>query len=102
MNAYQLADELEKLSWINGDETLSPYKAQANMLRLQADYIKKLETKYQQEFEYVENLLKEQQKWNQFHTTQARSRLAASMCHQKLTIWARIASSSRVFCWACG
>jgi hypothetical protein len=28
--------------------------------------------------------------------------LAASMCHQKLTIWARIASSSRVFCWACG
>ena len=62
MNAYELADELEKLSWINGDETLSPYKAQANMLRLQADYIKKLETKYQQEFEYVENLLKGQQK----------------------------------------
>jgi hypothetical protein len=62
MNAYQLADELEKLSWINGDETMTPYKAQVDMLRLQADYIKKLETKYQQEFEYVENLLKEQQK----------------------------------------
>ena len=62
MNAYQLADELEKLSWIDGDETMTPYKAQVDMLRLQADYIKKLETKYQQEFEYVENLLKEQQK----------------------------------------
>jgi hypothetical protein len=62
MNAYELADELEKLGWIDGDVTMTPYKAQVDMLRLQADYIKKLETKYQQEFEYVENLLKEQQK----------------------------------------
>jgi hypothetical protein len=58
MNAYELADELEKLSWFNRDD----YKAQANMLRLQAERIKELEAKYKQEFEYAENLLKERKK----------------------------------------
>ena len=53
MNAYELAD----LIGLCGDGGYN--QDAANMLRLQADYIKKLETKYQQEFEYVENLLKE-------------------------------------------
>jgi hypothetical protein len=61
MTAYELADELEGFGYLNSDDGLHfcPFQAQVDMLRLQADYIKKLETKYQQEFEYVENLLKE-------------------------------------------
>ena len=62
MTAYELADQVEM--W--GKDLLAlnmkggiPVIEGAKMLRLQADYIKKLETKYQQEFEYVENLLKE-------------------------------------------
>lgn len=62
MNAYELADDLEKLYWLEGDGSVCPFQAQATMLRQQADRIKELETKYQQEFDYAEKLLKEQEK----------------------------------------
>ena len=55
MNAYELADELLR------DNTQLTVKA-AYMLRQQADRIKELETKYKQEFDYVEYLLKERKK----------------------------------------
>jgi len=55
MNAYELAN----LIGLCGDGGYN--QDAANMLRLQADYIKKLETKYQQEFNYAEKLLKERQ-----------------------------------------
>ena len=56
MNAYELADRLE--NELNLSENLFVFDA-ANMLRQQADRIKELETKYEQEFKYGENLLKE-------------------------------------------
>ena len=59
MTAYELAEELQGFGYLENDLHFCPFQAQVDMLRLQADYIKKLETKYQQEFEYVENLLKE-------------------------------------------
>jgi len=45
MNAYELADELEGFGYLNSDDGLhfSPFQAQADMLRHQADYIKHLE-----------------------------------------------------------
>ena len=55
MNAYELAD----LIGLCGDGGYN--QDAANMLRQQADRIKELETKYQQEFEYVEKLLKDRQ-----------------------------------------
>jgi hypothetical protein len=65
MNAYELADQVEM--W--GKDLLAlnmkggiPVVQGAKMLRQQADRIKELEAKYQQEFEYAEKLLKEQQK----------------------------------------
>lgn len=59
MNAYELADRLE--NELNLSENLFVFDA-ANMLRQQADRIKELETKYKQEFDYVEYLLKERKK----------------------------------------
>jgi uncharacterized protein (DUF488 family) len=80
MNAYELADRLE--NELNLSENLFVFDA-ANMLRQQADYIKhleeglqssinlnkaqvdrlaELERKHKEEFDYVENLLKEKQK----------------------------------------
>jgi len=53
MNAYELAN----LIGLCGDGGYN--QDAANMLRQQADRIKELENKYQQEFEYVENLIKE-------------------------------------------
>ena len=53
MTAYELAD----LIGLCGDGGYN--QDAANMLRQQAERIKELETKYKQEFEYAENLLKE-------------------------------------------
>jgi hypothetical protein len=36
MNAYELADDLEKLYWLEGDGSVCPFQAQATMLRQQA------------------------------------------------------------------
>ena len=58
MNAHELADKLQ-MDKARALLYVDTVVEAANMLRLQADYIKKLETKYQQEFEYVENLVKE-------------------------------------------
>jgi uncharacterized protein (UPF0335 family) len=64
MNAYELADEItehfnaEKPKGFN----VNWMQEIANMLRKQADRIKELETKYKQEFDYVEYLLKERKK----------------------------------------
>jgi hypothetical protein len=59
MNAYEMADLMIQFDsgriWEHAEEI-------ANMLRQQADRIKELEAKYQQEFEYAEKLLKEQHK----------------------------------------
>lgn len=56
MTAYEMADLMIQFDsgriWEHAEEI-------ANMLRQQADRIKKLEAKHKQEFEYVENLLKE-------------------------------------------
>ena len=45
MNAYELADELETLHWLEGDGSFAncPFQAQATMLRQQADRIAELE-----------------------------------------------------------
>ena len=43
MNAYELADDLEKLYWLEGDGSVCPFQAQATMLRQQADRIAELE-----------------------------------------------------------
>ena len=43
MNAYELADDLEKLYWLEGDGSVCPFQAQATMLRQQADRIAHLE-----------------------------------------------------------
>jgi hypothetical protein len=74
MNAYELAD---KLDWVCENHLVAigdaDFKATANMLRHQADYIaqlekglksvtefsKALEAKHKQEFDYAEKLLKE-------------------------------------------
>lgn len=56
MNAYELA---EVMTVHDGSQVWEHGLEIANMLRKQADRIKELEAKYQQEFEYVENLLKE-------------------------------------------
>jgi hypothetical protein len=56
MNAYELAD------WITKEYVVMRYGKEYEisvMLRQQADRIKELETKYQQEFDYSEKLLKE-------------------------------------------
>jgi uncharacterized protein (UPF0335 family) len=64
MNAYELADEAmehynaEKQKGFN----VNWMREVADMLRQQADQIKELEAKYQQEFDYAEKLLKEQNK----------------------------------------
>jgi hypothetical protein len=55
MNAYELADLMDKAPEYDWQSDA------ATMLRQQADRIKELETKYQQEFEYAENLLKEKE-----------------------------------------
>lgn len=59
INAYELADLLEfdakTLNW-------KSFSDAAALLRLQANRIKELESKYQQEFKYAENLLKAQDK----------------------------------------
>jgi hypothetical protein len=56
MTAYEMADLMIQFDsgriWEHAEEI-------ANMLRQQADRIKELEAKHKQEFEYVENLLKE-------------------------------------------
>jgi hypothetical protein len=56
MNAYEMADLMIQFDsgriWEHAEEI-------ANMLRQQADRIKELEAKYQQEFDYSEKLLKE-------------------------------------------
>jgi hypothetical protein len=49
MDAYELANRVEDDFYLN---------EAAKMLRQQADRIKELETKYKQEFDYVEKLLK--------------------------------------------
>jgi hypothetical protein len=59
MNAYELA---EVMTVHDGSQVWEHGLEIANMLRQQADRIKELEAKYQQEFEYAEKLLKEQQK----------------------------------------
>ena len=45
MTAYELADELETLHWLEGDDSVAncPFQAQAKMLRQQADRIAELE-----------------------------------------------------------
>jgi len=56
MTAYELAD------WLTKEYVVASYGKTYEatvMLRKQADRIKELESKYQQEFEYVENLIKE-------------------------------------------
>ena len=53
MNAYELAD----LIGLCGDGGYN--QDAANMLRQQADRIKELERKHQEEFDYVENLFKD-------------------------------------------
>lgn len=57
LNAYELADALD--DFINPSWEI---KESQTMLRKQADRIKELETKYKQEFDYVEYLLKERKK----------------------------------------
>ena len=56
MTAYEMADLMIQFDsgriWEHAEEI-------ANMLRQQAERIKELEAKHKQEFEYVENLLKE-------------------------------------------
>ena len=64
MTAYELADWMENAIISDDWGELAKYYGWCNqhiptMLRQQADRIKELEAKYQQEFEYVENLLKE-------------------------------------------
>ena len=84
MNAYELAD---KLDWVCENHLVAigdaDFKATANMLRLQADYIAQLEKglessiemnkaqaerfaelerKHKEEFDYAEKLLKERDK----------------------------------------
>ena len=61
MTAYELADELEGFGYLNSDDGLHfcPFQAQVDMLRQQQAEIEALKLKYKQEFEYVENLLKE-------------------------------------------
>jgi hypothetical protein len=56
MNAYDLADRLEQ--FYSGTHITKAVET----LRQQADRIKELETKYKQEFDYVEYLLKERKK----------------------------------------
>tara|TARA_R110000868_G_scaffold246273_1_gene502902 strand:- start:301 stop:477 length:177 start_codon:yes stop_codon:yes gene_type:complete len=56
MNAYELADKLETDAWDEATIVQSIHLG-INMIRRQADRIKELETKYKQEFDYVENLL---------------------------------------------
>ena len=58
MNAY----ELSKLMLDVTDCESSEYYQAGMMLKQQADRIKELETKYKQEFDYVEYLLKERKK----------------------------------------
>jgi hypothetical protein len=59
MNAYEMADLMIQFDsgriWEHAEEI-------ANMLRKQADRIKELEIRCREEFEYAENLLKEQDK----------------------------------------
>jgi hypothetical protein len=83
MTAYELADDLEKLYWLEGDGSVCPFQAQATMLRQQADYIAQLEKglessmamnkaqaerfaelerKHKEEYDYAEKLLKERDK----------------------------------------
>jgi hypothetical protein len=64
MNAYELADELEGWSddWLSSGNKENVFKKHAEMLRQQADRIVELETKYKQEFEYVEKILKDRNK----------------------------------------
>jgi hypothetical protein len=64
LNAYELANEAmehynaEKQKGFN----VNWMREVADTLRQQADRIKELEAKYQQEFDYAEKLLKEQDK----------------------------------------
>jgi hypothetical protein len=59
MNAYELADELENTMRHRNDVV---FVEAATMLRQQQAEIEALKAKYKQEFEYVENLLKAQEK----------------------------------------
>mgnify|MGYP003658138708 CR=1 FL=1 len=57
MTAYELAEKLTDC--LGNNERWEIRALASDMLRKQADQIKKLETKYQQEFDYIEKLLKE-------------------------------------------
>ena len=61
MNAYHLAQYLQAYANEETDYDIDYHIYSSKMLILQAERIKELETKHQQEFDYAEKLLKERQ-----------------------------------------
>jgi hypothetical protein len=62
MNANELAYEWEHTAFISEESKQECGNKMATMLRQQQDKIEGLKLKYKQEFEFVENLLKAQEK----------------------------------------
>ena len=60
MNAYELADELDKVQYQNGSK---PFEMYATMLRHQADYIKHLEEGLDSSINLNKAQAERQEKW---------------------------------------
>ena len=60
MTAYQLAEYLQAYANEKTDYDIDYHVHASKLLVLQAEEIKALKAKYQQEFDYAEKLLKEQ------------------------------------------